>query len=92
MAETGKPGRKGIIGESIASELALATAVVVAITITQAHAFGQSVSWLVQVDRTLGHLQRARRGPLHDHSQVVDTFADGSTATTCVQISGDRLQ
>jgi hypothetical protein len=24
--------------------------------------------------------------------QVVDTFADGSTATTCVQISGDRLQ
>jgi hypothetical protein len=44
MAETGKPGRKGIIGESIASQLALATAVVVAITTTQAHAFGQSVS------------------------------------------------
>ena len=51
-----KPGRRGMISKKIASHLALTTAVVVATAITQTYAFGQSVSWLVQFDRTLGQL------------------------------------
>src|SRR5262245_42808578 len=56
MSGIAKSGRRGMITKKIASHLALASAVIVATAITQANAFGQSVSWLVQFDRTLGQL------------------------------------
>jgi len=50
------PGRRGMVTKNIASQIALATAVVVGTAMTQAYAFGQNVSWLVQFDRTRGQL------------------------------------
>ena len=47
-------GRRGLITRKISSQIALAIAVVVGTAMTQAYAFGQNVSWLVQFDRTLG--------------------------------------
>src|SRR5215831_3359657 len=92
MLGTGKSGRKGISRKSIASQLALATAVVVAMTISQAHAFGQSVSWLVQFDRTLGQLPESiaisktgdifvTLAPIHT---VMKVSLDGTASTFAV--------
>jgi hypothetical protein len=80
MPGTGKPGRIGIIRKSIAS-LALATAVLAMIAITQTHAFGQSVSWLVQFDHSRGQLPESiaisktgdifvTLAPIHGHEGI----------------------
>ena len=92
MSGTGKPGRKGSIRKSIASQLVLATAVVVAMTISHTHAFGQSVSWLVQFDRTLGQLPESiaisktgdifvTLAPIHT---VMKVSLDGTASTFAV--------
>ena len=53
------PGRRGMVTKNIASQIALATAVVVGTAMTQAYAFDQNVSWLVQFDRTRGQHPKA---------------------------------
>ena len=86
------PGRRGMVTKNIATQIALATAVVVGTAMTQAYAFGQNVSWLVQFDRTRGQLPESiainktgdifvTLAPIHT---VMKVSLDGTASTFAV--------